>query len=239
VLAVILAGLGVAGLPPAPVAGNGAPVNIALLYIEGISNWGPTNAAGIAELVMKEGEVRLTATGLQPLQGEDYRLSLLNTSNGDQMALATFRTGDDRVARLDLVLNEAIPEKGWNLLLVSVGPDQQSASSDQQSAIRNPQSAIRNGGRRSIAGRFPLPESSQGRPAELPRTGDGGPATDGASPLLVGALGLLLGVVATLLYGRGRRGMRAEGRGLRPSLPPHPSRLIPHPSFLIPRRGRR
>ena len=212
----ILAGLAAVGLPAAPAVGNGAPINIALSYLDGVSNWGPTNAAGIAELVMKEGEVRLTATGLAPLQGEEYRLWLLNTLTGDQMALATFGTGEDRVTRLDLVLSDAIPEKGWNLLLVGVGP----GSSPP----------LASSGRRSIAGRFPLPESSQGgRPAELPRTGDGEPAEFRVSSfefrvLLLAALGLGLGlgVVATRVWSfefRAGRGAKLETRNSKRETP--------------------
>lgn len=145
------------GWPGGTARANGAPVSIVLSYLNGVSTWGPTGAAGVAELVGREGEVRLTATGLPRLQGERYHLWVVNTTTGERMSLGAFNASESGVAKLDLVLNGTIPDKHWDLALVSV--EGETVEPTEPS------------GRRSIAGRFPVPAASQTRPAELPRTG--------------------------------------------------------------------
>src|SRR5205085_2342249 len=65
------------------------------------------------------------------------------------------------VGRVDEVLPQSIPERDWDLVLVSV-----EAEGPSPTAPSN---------RHSIAGRVTLPAASQGQPSELPRTG--GPPT--------------------------------------------------------------
>jgi hypothetical protein len=173
--------------PDGAALANGDPVTIVLAYLNGVSNWGPTNAAGVAELVLKEGEVRLTATNLPALSGEDYRLWVLNTASGDYKQIAAFNSGPDQVARVDTFLAEPETRDGWDLVLVSI-----------ETADSTPAKA---GARHSIAGRYPVHGTEQGRPALLPNTGGNPdePATD-ASALWVGAAGLLVGSATTTLF---------------------------------------
>ena len=79
--ALVLGCVLVLAVPPLVTFGNGTPVSIVLSYLSGLSNFGPTDATGVAELVLKEGDVRLTATGLTPLTGEEYRVWLVNTQD--------------------------------------------------------------------------------------------------------------------------------------------------------------
>ena len=46
--------------PAGPAQANGTPIRITLRYMPGLSNFGPQNATGVAELITSEGEVRLT-----------------------------------------------------------------------------------------------------------------------------------------------------------------------------------
>src|SRR5690606_4550870 len=60
---------------------NGVPVLVDLAYID-LSNWGPQDATGKAELTFAEGIVRIEAQGLPVLDGTDggdvYQAWLVN-----------------------------------------------------------------------------------------------------------------------------------------------------------------
>ncbi len=150
---------------------NGVPKKIVLSYLAGVSNWGPKNATGVAELVPREGEVRLTATGLETLKGDErYVIWALDTKTGERAALGSFK-GEGGVARLDEVL-PPFPEQDWDLLVVSV-----------EAAEGEPEGPS---GRKSIAGRFPIPPTGSGKPSQLPNTG-GEVAAEGPRPGNAGA----------------------------------------------------
>src|SRR3954451_11241183 len=52
---------------------NGTPIRIVLKYLNGVSNFGPQNATGVADLITSEGEVRLLTASLQKLaDNEEY-----------------------------------------------------------------------------------------------------------------------------------------------------------------------
>jgi len=173
------------------VQANGTPVTIVLSYLDGVSNFGPRNATGVAEITTKESELHLTATGLQRLSGDEYEVWIANTNTSRRMALTRFNAGEDGKAVLDLVVNQEIPDIGWNLMMLSVEPQGTSSAEPNN--------------RRSIAGRFPDPSTVQGQPGALPRTG-GGPDTGGpmVSPLLIVALlsAAALGVTAGAVFTR-------------------------------------
>lgn len=165
----LLAALAVAVLPgPRPAQANGTPVKVILTYQPGLSNWGPQTASGIAEIVFGEGEVRLLATGLPQLQGERYTIWLLRSDSGEALALAQGDADRNSGVRIDTVLNDSIPEKGWDIVLLTVEP-----------AGALPPSP---GPRHSIAGYFPRDGAGGSggelpRPRELPRTGGDAPVT--------------------------------------------------------------
>ncbi len=183
------------GLPAAPSAANGTPFNVVLSYLNGVSTWGPTSASGVAEIATRDGEVRLSATGLPHLSGEQYVVWIVDTAQGVRQPLASFNS-DGSVARVDEVLPESIPERDWDIVLVSV--------ETEGSRPTTPSS------RHSIAGRIQPPATSQGQPAELPRTGgpptvpEGAPGT-GSIPFVVffGAL-LCLVIGGALGFGLAR-----------------------------------
>jgi hypothetical protein len=192
VIALILLALASEGVALA----NGKPIQIVLSYAPDISNTGPQNATGVAELVLAEGEVRVAATGLPRLDPpRHYEAWVLNTSSNEALALGSFNTayttGD---ARLDQVLPGAIPDKRWNLFLVTIEEAPTPTRPSQQ---------------RIIAGHFP-PEGTEPQPGLLPNTG--GAQDDQTSRagrpdwMLVAGLGALtLGLGAAAGYGLGRR----------------------------------
>jgi len=186
-----------AAYPPPDALANGTPVRVVLGYMPGISNWGPRDAAGVAELVFKEGEVRLSVVGLPRLGTETYNIWLLKAASGAAYNLGRFNVGPDGTAHLDYVLPEAIPEENWDLMLISVEDG-------------GPPPAP--GPRRSIAGRIEPPEGAAARgarPSGLPRTGGDEPARlaaagapqAGTSPILLVAGGFGAGATVAAAAG--------------------------------------
>ena len=190
----------VVGMPAAPAGANGTPVRIVLSYLNGVSNFGPQNATGVAELVMSEGEARVTTAGLQRVQGDQYHVWISDGADR-RLWLGAFDVNEQGVGRLDRVIRDGIPERDWNLMALTVeGGGTEPAAP---------------GNRRAIAGRFPSTTGAGARPGQLPNTG-GTPTTgsavgDASSPwsgisrdgmlllglLLVGALGFGLGRAGT------------------------------------------
>ncbi len=205
----VLAGLAVLvslSLPTAALA-NGKPIQIVLAYLPNISNTGSQTATGVAELVLAEGEARARATGLARLDPpQRYAAWLVNGSTNEFYALGQFNTAyTTGVATLDRVLPDAIPDKGWNLFLITVedGPNPTQPSP-----------------RHSIAGFFPA-AGTPPQPNQLPNTG-GPVAADPAATFNrpdwtvfagLAALTLLLGAAAGYALGRRRpRGSSAANR---------------------------
>jgi hypothetical protein len=150
-------------------------------------------------MITSEGEVRLTAAGLQKLPDNEQYVLWISMGN-EQMSLVPVPVGDGGVARVDTVLRNPIPEKAWDLMTLTVeakGP-MPGAPSD----------------RRSIAGRFSMSGSGEA-PRVLPNTGGDVPPGAIAAPVAgwfglssagVGLLVLLL--VGVIGYAVGRAGSR-------------------------------
>ena len=136
---------------------DATPVQLVLLYMPNVSNTGTTSASGIAELVMPEGEVRINTADLPRLDGDDqYVAWVVNSGTNEFKRLGAFNTAQSSGAvHYENVLPEAIPNKQWNLFLVTV---ENSATPD------------RPGARHSIAGVFPSGDN-QTLPGALPNTG--------------------------------------------------------------------
>lgn len=136
---------------------NGAPVKIILTYLQGVSNWGPTSATGVAEVVMKEGEVNISVVGLPALADETYAGWLIDTKSNQVMTVGRFNADQSEVVKARLVLPSEIPSSGWDLFLVTVEP--------KNGALQAP------GDRKSIGGYFPDSVEANRQPAQLPKTG--------------------------------------------------------------------
>jgi hypothetical protein len=142
---------------PSVALADATPVQLVLLYMPNVSNTGTTSASGIAELVMPEGEVRISTADLPRLEGDkQYVAWVVNSSTNEYQRLGAFNTAESTGAvHYENVLPDAIPNEHWNLLLVTV---ENSATADRPSA------------RHSIAGVFPSADN-QTLPGALPNTG--------------------------------------------------------------------
>lgn len=154
-------------LGPGLARADATPVHVVLTYLDGVSNWGPRQVSGVAEIVREEGEVRLSARGLAPTPNLHYVFWLGRDGSTD-----TFRVGElgfaaDGTATLDLLLADAIPDRGWNLAFVTA---EDSATPDHP------------GARRTLAGRYPKASPDGTLPYGLPDTGM---ADDPAPPSLL------------------------------------------------------
>lgn len=167
------------------VSANGVPVMVQLSYID-LSNSGPRDATGTAELVLAEGLVRLQAVGLPALTGKRYQGWLVNSQGGDAVSIGRFNAdASGRVA-----YNGTLPpiaDFGFDLVILTIEPE--------------PDTAPQPSGERSIGGYFSLVgqraadgsrgEAASGAPGRLPNTGDAGLAGDLVRmTALLGAMGL-------------------------------------------------
>jgi hypothetical protein len=136
---------------------DATPVQLVLVYMPNVSNTGTQSASGIAELVMQEGEVRITAADLPNLDGNRYYVAwVVNTETNQFQRLGAFNSGQSTGAvRYENVLSDAIPNNKWNLLLVTVED------------VADPARPSNN---HSIAGTFPRADNEP-LPGVLPNTG--------------------------------------------------------------------
>lgn len=153
----LLALVGQAALQPETAQGNGTSIKVVLSYLSGVSNFGPQSAAGVAEIVMKEGEIKITALGMQPLTSQTYQIWLVNTRTGEVWNGGRVSPDPRGNVSATNILAGEIPDKSYNLLFLSVEePDVAPRTPSQQ---------------RSIAGQFPTNFAPGQQPEQLPNTG--------------------------------------------------------------------
>jgi hypothetical protein len=142
---------------------DAAPTQLVLLYMPNVSNTGPSTSSGIAELVMSEGEVRITAANLPRLDGDSkYVAWVVNSQTNEFERLGAFNTAASTGAvDFETVEPDAIPNHNWNLLLITVEDNADASSPSSQ---------------HSIAGVFPSPDNAP-LPVLLPNTGGDPDAT--------------------------------------------------------------
>jgi len=157
----VLAALVATGILAGLALADATPVQLVLIYMPNVSNTGTPAASGIAELVMLEGEVRITATDLPRLDNDkQYVAWTINTETNDFQPLAAFNTAEStKAVHYESVLADAIPNHHWNLLLITVEDNAQPSRPSNQ---------------HSIAGVFPSPDNAP-LPIALPNTGGGDP----------------------------------------------------------------
>ena len=171
---------------------DAAPVQLILLYMPSVSNTGATSASGVAELVMSEGEVRIKTANLSRLDSDSrYVAWLVNSTTNDFQRLGAFNTAASTGAvDFETVETDAIPDKGWNLLLLTI---EDAATPDSPSA------------QHSIAGVFPSADNAP-LPVVLPNTGGDPdqpyqPIDDGRPEWL--AFAGLAALVSSITFGAG------------------------------------
>ena len=157
-----------ATMPAGTARANGVPTPVTLSYID-LSNWGPRDASGVAELIFAEGIVRVQATGLPHLAAKQYQGWLVNSQMGDAISVGRFNSEDAGTVSYRGTL-PPIADFGFDLFIITVEPEPDEA----------PQPTVE----RSIGGYFSLvgqrgTDGSRvegpGRllaPSSLPNTGD-------------------------------------------------------------------
>jgi hypothetical protein len=161
---------------------------VPLAYIEGLSNWGPTDATGTVELSFAEGYARLDALGLPKLDSERYQGWIVNSESNDAISIGSFNADASEAIAYEGVL-PVIADFGFDLFIITVEPDPDDAP--QPTADRSI------GGRFTLLGQVPgdggTPGDVQTSPTQLPNTGDPTLVTDVARlSLLLAAIGLSL-----------------------------------------------
>ena len=187
------------GISVAPVRANGTPIQLRLTWLEGVSNFGPHNAIATGEMITSEAELRLTTAGLAKLPDTQEYAAWISAGGTDRMRLVGFQVNDAGVAKVDTVVPGGIPEKAWDLIVLTV--------EQKGSTPATP------GENRAIAGRFSMSNpSGAARPQVLPNTGGNeANATPPAQVLGLNTGGLvLLGllVVGVIGFALGRVGAR-------------------------------
>jgi hypothetical protein len=111
-------------LPGAAFA-EASATRVILSYVPVVSNWGPTDANGVVEYTLSEGDVRADLLGLAQLDAnQTYELWLQNTSTGEMYGLARFNPAPEgQTTFVDATLPGVIPDSGWDRVLLTVEPE--------------------------------------------------------------------------------------------------------------------
>ncbi len=146
--------------------GNGVPTLVNLSYID-LSNSGPEDATGVAELIFAEGIVRIDAEGMPMLSGELYQAWLVNSEAGDAISAGRFNADAEGLVSFEGVL-PPIADFGFDLFILTIEPEPDDAPQPTE--------------QRTIGGYFTLlgapgtdgsnSETALNQPGELPATGD-------------------------------------------------------------------
>ncbi len=181
-------------------------VRVILSYVPIISNWGPPDASGVVLITYSEGDVRADLVGLPQLaDDESYEMWLMHSESGEMHSLARFTApADGAVTYVDQLLPEAIPDRGWDYVLISVEPE------PDPDPAADP--------RRTITGAIPgTAAEGEQFPPLLPQTGQRIEAT--TSPALIAVFAGALGAGLLVYVARTRfsswpvhTGVRMEDR---------------------------
>jgi hypothetical protein len=155
----------VGGAAPHPARANGVPIRVPLSYLAGLSNWGPPEARGEAELSFAEALIRVDVRGLPALKNEQYQLWLGKSGTNKATPAGVFTVAPDGIGGYTGKLT-GLDGYEYDLILITVEP---SPDTDPAPTAK-----------RSIGGFFtPIKkqESAGGiasdvQPATLPNTGE-------------------------------------------------------------------
>jgi hypothetical protein len=137
---------------------DATPTQVVLVYTPNVSTTNTPAATGIAELVLQEGEVRISVTDLPHLDSDgQYVAWVVDTDSNAFLRLGSFNTARSTgAAHFETVLPETTPiDQHWNLVLLT---------------IENTPTPDHPGPAHSIAGMFPA-AGSDVVPEMLPNTG--------------------------------------------------------------------
>lgn len=175
---------------------NGVPQLVKLMYLQGVSTWGPESAEGILEFSFAEAYARVDVKNLPPQDGYVYE-GWMVAPDGTAYRVGEIATADTGLGTLETKLTE-LEGYDYNLFIIVAR-----ASGDTSEQMPD---------NRSIAGRFTIISDDAAqlpgdvRPSTLPTTG-GKPGNDPTKQLALGAA-LVLGVTGSGLIAR--RALRAR-----------------------------
>lgn len=174
-------------LPAGTVRANGVPTPVTLSYID-LSNWGPRDASGVAELIFAEGIVRVRASRLPRLEGKQYQGWLVNSQAGDAISVGRFNADDASQVSFQGML-PPITNFGFDLFIITVEPEPDDAP--QPTVERSIGGYFSLTGQRGADGTRGDTTGGQMAPGSLPNTGDTTFMTDMARfGALAGAMAL-------------------------------------------------
>lgn len=179
-------------------AAESFPTRVIVSHVPTMATWGPADANGVVLVNLEEGDVRADLVGL-PALGEDerYQLWLMSSTTGETYPLARFTAdGDGATTYVDHLLPAAIPDRGWDVVLVTVEPE------PDPDPAPDP--------RRVLFGSFPgTPAEAQQFPPTLPQTGAAPDGPARGTPLsLAVSFALLAGLGGLAAARRSRRPLR-------------------------------
>jgi hypothetical protein len=160
---------------------NGVPQLVKLTYLNGVSNWGPTDAEGVLEFSFAEAYARVDVKNLRPVEGYTFE-GWLTGGGGAPLLVGTIAPGSDGVGVLETKLENL---KRYDYDTFTVAGRSASSKADAMPADK------------SIAGRFTVIQDSNTtkpgdtRPATLPDTGEAAGTTTrervGRTLIVIGA----------------------------------------------------
>lgn len=185
-----------------PASANGAPIKLFLNYLPEYSNYGPTEATGVALVSIGEAWVDLKVEGLPQLSGQRFEAWLVKAETDEMISLGKFDADAAGHVAYYHELDQ-IPEAEYRYFVITIEPEPDPSPAAEAN--------------RSIAGVFPNAEvevvsgtptptlvpgitPTPGAPATLPVTG----SIVGFWSLGVGILGLGLSATGFMWLKRGR-----------------------------------
>lgn len=192
---------------PGRARANGVPIRIPLAYVPGLSNAGPQDARGEAEISFSEALVRLDARGLTPLAGEQYVIWLAKSGTNRAVAVGPLTVGPDGTAGYTGKL-AGLDSYDYDLVILTLEPQPDTHPTPSE--------------KRSIGGFFqPIKRTEQAAPgiasdtmpATLPNTGEPAPAAPRAGNRISGVMLMVGGgMVLFLTMRRWRVRRRSDGQ---------------------------
>lgn len=166
--------LALAATPSGTARANGVPVPVTLSYVD-LSNWGPRDAQGVAELIFAEGIVRVQASGLPRLEGKQYQGWLVNSQVGDAISAGRFNADGTGAVSYRGTL-PPIADFGFDLFIITVEPEPDDAP--QPTVDRSIGGYFSLTGQRGADGSRSDTAGALLAPGALPNTGDATLMTD-------------------------------------------------------------
>ena len=170
----------------APALANGSTIRVALSYLPGVSNWGPDNAAGVAEIVRAEGDVRLTVSGLPRLTTDLYQLWLVDLKSGTQYSIGKFNVSATGAGGLETTAD--ITNVQFDLVVISVEsePDLSPNADSRLSIAGRYSTTTATPARAGVATPAPAPASGASPAAGTPPAVAGTPGSPPTGPTAAG-----------------------------------------------------